>query len=345
MKKSLKAVSAALLLTMGLGLAACGNNQGDANEPAQQTQADGSGQEMIEVGIIQYMEHGSLDQARQGFIDALAAAGYEEGKNITYDYNNAQSDQSNLQTIAQRYVSNDVDMICAIATPAAQTVAAATSDIPIVATAVTDFEEAKLVDGNEAPGHNVTGVSDMVSISDQIDLLLEFAPEAKSVGVIYSSNEVNSELQAAIAKDYIVSLGLEYIEATVTSVNDIQQAAQSIIGKIDALYVPTDNTLASAIPNLVMVTDEVKLPIVTGAADMVADGALATTGIDYYKLGLQTGEMAIKILQGEAQPAEMPIETADDILLVLNQGVADRLEITVPQSLLDKNPEIVGDEQ
>ena len=161
------------------------------------------------------------------------------------------------------------------------------------------------------------------------------------MGVIYSSNEVNSELQAAIANDYITGLGLEYVEATVTNVNDIQQAAQSIMNKIDVLYVPTDNTLASAIPTLVQVTDEVGLPIVTGATSMVSDGALATVGIDYYKLGVQTGEMAAKILKGEAEPASMPIETAHDTMLVLNQEVADRLGIAVPQDILE-GAEIVG---
>ncbi len=341
MKKSLKVLAAGLIVTMGLGLSGCGSKEQPADAEPQDQQPEAAQTEMLEVGIIQYMEHGSLDLARQGFVDGLAANGFVEGENITFDVKNAQSDQSNLQTIAQRFVSNDVDLICAIATPAAQTVASATADIPIVATAVTDYLEAKLVDDNNTPGHNVTGVSDMVSIADQIDLLLKFKPEAKAVGVIYSSNEVNSELQAAIANDYITGLGLEYVEATVTNVNDIQQAAQSIMNKIDVLYVPTDNTLASAIPTLVQVTDEVGLPIVTGATSMVSDGALATVGIDYYKLGVQTGEMAAKILKGEAEPASMPIETAHDTMLVLNQEVADRLGIAVPQDIME-GAEIVG---
>ena len=350
MKKSLKALAAALLVTMGLGLAACGGNGGGApaasagEDNAPKQEAGQSNDETIHVGVIQYMEHGSLDLARQGFVDGLAAAGYEEGKNITFDVHNAQQDQSNLQTIAQTFINNKVDMVCAIATPAAQTMAAASADIPIVATAVTDYVEAKLVDANEAPGHNVTGVSDMVSIEDQIDLLLELAPEAKTIGVMYSSNEINSELQAGIAKDYIISLGLAYEEGTITNSNDIQQAAQSLVNKIDALYIPTDNVLAGSIPTLVMVTDEAKLPIVTGATSMVEDGALATIGIDYYKLGLQTGAMAAKILDGAATPAEMPVETAKDVMLVLNQGVADRLGIAIPESILAREPQIVGEE-
>lgn len=343
MKKSLKMISAALVLSMGLGLTACGNGNKPAEADPKTEQPKTEQTEMVNVGIIQYMEHGSLDQAREGFIDAMAENGFTEGENVTYDFKNAQSDQSNLQTIAQRFVGNNVDLICAIATPAAQTVANSTGDIPIVATAVTDYAEAKLVDSNEKPGHNVTGVSDMVSISDQIDLLLKFKADAKAVGVIYSSNEVNSELQAAIAKDYITSLGLEYVEATVTNVNDIQQAAQSLLGKIDVLYVPTDNTLASAIPTLVQVTDEASLPIVTGATSMVSDGALATVGIDYYKLGKQTGVMAAKILKGEAEPASMPIETANDTMLVLNKEVADRLGITVPEDIME-GAQIVGGE-
>ena len=330
-------------MSMGLGLAACGNDNKPADADPQDKQPEAK-QEMLNVGIIQYMEHGSLDLAREGFKDGLAANGFVEGENITYSINNAQSDQSNLQTIAQQFISDDVDLICAIATPAAQTVASATTDIPIVATAVTDYIEANLADENNAPGHNVTGVSDMVSISDQIDLLLKFKPEAKAVGVIYSSNEINSELQAGIAQEYITGLGLEYVEATVTNVNDIQQAAQSLLGKIDVLYVPTDNVLASAIPTLIQVTDDAKLPIVTGATSMVNDGALATVGIDYYKLGVQTGEMAAKILKGEAEPATMPIETANETMLVLNKEVADRLGISVPQDIME-GAEIVGGEQ
>lgn len=344
MKKSLKMISAGLILSMGLGLAACGNNNKPADAEPKTQQPEAQQTEMINVGIIQYMEHGSLDLAREGFMDAMAENGYIEGENVTYDFKNAQSDQSNLQTITQRFVSNKVDLICAIATPAAQTVANATPDIPIVATAVTDYAEAKLVDSNEKPGHNVTGVSDMVSIADQIDLLLKFKPDAKAVGVIYSSNEVNSELQAAIAKEYITGLNLEYVEATVTNVNDIQQAAQSLLGKVDVLYVPTDNTLASAIPTLVKVTDEANMPIVTGATSMVSDGALATVGIDYYKLGKQTGVMAAKILKGEAEPATMPIETANETMLVLNKEVADRLGITVPADIME-GAEIVGEAQ
>ena len=339
MKKSFKMVALGLVLTMGLSLAACNNNKpadADANQ-----QQDAAQTEMVSVGIIQYMEHGSLDLARQGFIDALADAGYVEGETITFDSHNAQADQSNLQTIAQQFASNKVDLICAIATPAAQTAANVTSDIPIVATAVTDYTEAKLVESDEAPGHNVTGVSDMVYISDQIDLLLKFKPDAQTVGLMYSSNEINSELQANIAKEYITSLNLDYAEATVTNTNDIQQAAQSLLGKIDVLYIPTDNTLASAIPTLVQVTDDAQIPIVTGATSMVEDGALATVGIDYYKLGRQTGEMAAKILKGEAEPATTPIETANETMLVLNQEVATRLNITVPQDILD-GAEIVG---
>lgn len=341
MKKVLKAVALGLVLVMGLSLVACGNNNSKPADSDANKQQEANPPETVTVGIIQYMEHGSLDLAKQGFIDALADNGYVEGENITFNDHNAQADQSNLQTIAQQFVNNKVDLICAIATPAAQSVANVTSDIPIVATAVTDYTEAKLVESDAAPGHNVTGVSDMVSIADQIDLLLKFKPDAKTVGVMYSSNEINSELQANMAKEYITSLNLTYMEATVTNTNDIQQAAQSLLGKIDVLYIPTDNTLASAIPTLVQVTDEAQIPIVTGATSMVEDGALATVGIDYYKLGRQTGDMAAKILSGEAEPATTPIETAKETMLVLNQEVATRLNIAVPQDILD-DAQIVG---
>ena len=211
-----------------------------------------------------------------------------------------------------------------------------------MATAVTDYVEAKLADDNDAPGHNVTGTSDMNPVEDQVDLILAIAPEAKVIGTIYCSSEVNSELQVGLMRQYAESKGLQVEEATVSTVNDIQQAAQSLVNKnVDAIYVPTDNVVASAMPNLVGVTDEYKLPVICGEAAPVANGGLATIGIDYYKLGQQTAVMAAKILRGEATPAEMPIETQKEMTYTVNQEVAERLGITVPQDILDK-AEIVG---
>ena len=284
------------------------------------------------VGIVQLVEHASLDAANKGFVDGLAANGFKEGENITFDKHNAQADQSNLQNIAHRFVSNKVDLICAIATPAAQTCANATKDIPIVATAVTDYEAAKLVAKNDKPGGNVTGTSDMNPIKEQLDLLLKLVPDAKVVGTIYSSSEVNSQMQVDLLKKYAAERGVEIKEATVSSVNDIQQAAQSIIGDIDCLYLPTDNVMASAVPTLISVTEPAKLVMTCGWPD--TEGSVAVIGIDYYELGKQTGEMAAKILKGEAKPADMAVETQKQFKVTINKAVADRLGYTIPEEVL-----------
>ncbi len=278
------------------------------------------------------VQHGALDAANKGFVDGLASKGFKD--NVKFDQQNAQADQSNLNTIAQRFVSNKVDLIAAIATPAAQSVANATKDIPIVATAVTDYETAKLVKTNAKPGGNVTGTTDMNPIEKQIDLLLKLVPQTKKLGVIYTSSEVNSQIQVEKVKAYAKSKGIEVVEATVSSVNDIQQAAQNLVNQnVQSIYVPTDNILASAMPALAQITLPVKIPVFAGEESMTLAGGLATYSVDYYKLGFQTGEMAAAILKGEKKPADMPIETQKEMKLVVNKDAAAQLGITIPADL------------
>lgn len=288
----------------------------------------------VKVGVVQLVEHQALDAANKGFVDGLAAGGFKEGQNLTLDRQNAQADQSNLQTIAQRFANNKEDLICAIATPAAQTMANATKDIPIVGTAITDYKVAKLVKDNSQPGTNVTGTTDMNPVEAQIDLLVKIMPKARTVGFIYNSSEVNSQLQIDLAKKAAAARGLKTVEATVSSVNDIQQAAQSLVGKADALYVPTDNVLASAMPNLIKITDEAKIPVFCGEAGMTKAGGVATLGIDYYKLGFQTGEMAADILSGKAKPQNMAIQAQKTFTVTLNEAQIKKLGLTVPDDIL-----------
>jgi putative ABC transport system substrate-binding protein len=266
----------------------------------------------------------------------MASKGYKEGQNVTYDRQNAQADQSNLQNIAQRFVNNKVNLICAIATPAAQTVANVTPDIPIVGTAITDYVVAKLVKDNKKPGTNVTGTTDMNPIEAQLDLALKLVPNAKAIGTIYCSSEVNSQLQVDILKAAAKTKGVEIKEATVSTVNDIQQAARSLIGKVDAFYIPTDNILASAMPTLAIVTEEAKLPVVCGEGGMVKTGGTATLGIDYYKLGVQTGEMAADILAGKAKPQDMAIQSQKDFEIVINEANAKKIGLNIPEEILKK---------
>jgi putative ABC transport system substrate-binding protein len=312
----------AAALALGTG---CSGSQTADSEPAEE--------KVFNVGIIQYVEHVALDSAREGFITALADNGYVDGENIKIDLQNAQADQSNLSTISDRFVSNNADLVLAIATPATQAMAGKTTDIPILGTAVTDYVSARLVDSNEAPGGNVSGTTDMNPIKEQIDLLVQLVPDAKTVGVLYTSSEDNSVIQAQIAKEAIEKLGLAYVEVTINNSNDVQQAAQSIVTQCDALYLPTDNVIASAMPVIHGVTAVSKTPVICGESGMVDNGGLATLGINYYDLGYQTGLMGIKILKGEAEPATMPIESASKFDFAINGAVANEIGITIPEDL------------
>lgn len=326
--KKMKALAAGVMLTLAMGiLGGCGSDKKEAKD------------QKVNVGIVQLVEHSALDAANKGFVDGLAQKGFKEGQNIEFDRQNAQADQSNLQNIAHRFVNNKVDLVCAIATPAAQTMANVSSDIPIVATAVTDYQAAKLAKSNEKPGGNVTGTTDMNPVGEQLELLVKIVPEIKTVGLIYCSSEVNSQLQAEMLKKAAAAKGINVKEATVSTVNDIQQAARSLVGDVQAIYVPTDNVLASAMPTLAIITQEAKLPVICGEGGMVRAGGLATLGIDYYKLGVQTGEMAADILSGKAKPAEMPIQSQKDFTVIINKKYADAIGITIPEDIL-KNAQI-----
>jgi putative ABC transport system substrate-binding protein len=325
-----KYVKLSLLMILALMTAMIGTGCGGSGEKESQS---GGETEALKVGIVQYMDHVALDAARQGFVAALADNGYVDGDNITIDLQNAQGDQSNLSTISDRFVSENEDLVLAIATPATQAVAGKTTEIPILGTAVTDYVVARLVDSNEAPGGNVTGTTDMNPIKEQIDLLVKLVPDAKTVGVLYTSSEDNSILQANIAKEAIEKLGLNYVEATVTNSNDVQQATQSIVGKCDAIYIPTDNTFATAMPVVYGVTSVSKTPVICGESGMVDNGGLATLGINYYDLGYQTGLMGVKILKGEAEPASMPIEASTKFDFAINGAVAEEIGLEIPADL------------
>lgn len=281
------------------------------------------------IGIVQLVEHDALDAANRGITDALK----ERGVTMEIDRQNAQADQSNLRNIAQRFVSHNYPLIFAIATPAAQTVANATSTTPIVATAVTDFAVAKLVKDNNKPGTNVTGSSDMNPIAAQTELLLKLVPNAKTVGTVYNSSEINSQLQIDILRKELEKHGVALAEATISSVNDIQQAAQSLVGKVDVMYVPTDNVVASSMPTLYRVTQAAKLAVVAGEAGMVRSGATATVAVDYYNLGKIAGNMGADILEGKAKHQDMPIRYQTEFKVVLNELVVKELGLPVPEDI------------
>lgn len=293
---------------------------------------------MYKVGIVQLVSHGAGESAAEGFKQALADNGLVEGETVEFIEQNGQNEQSNLESIAQSFLSEEVDLICAVSTSTAQVMAAATSEIPIVGTAITNYEETRLVESNEAPGYNVTGTSDQNPIEKQGELLLQLVPNAKTVGIVYNASEVNSQLQVEHMTAYMESRNVTVVESTFADINHMQQATQALVGKVEAIYLPTDNAVASSMAQVVTVAEEAKLPVICGAITQVEGGGLATYGIDYYKLGYQSGVMAVKILNGEAEPATMPIAFADDeeLTLVINKGEADIIGLTIPQELLDQ---------
>ncbi|MGO1746877.1 MAG: ABC transporter substrate-binding protein [Microbacterium gubbeenense] len=246
----------------------------------------------------------------------------------------------NTNTIATTFASDDLDLVFTVATPAAQAATQAILDTPVLFTAVTDAEAAGLVDSNDAPGANVTGTSDLNPVADQLALLAEIAPDAKTVGVVYSSGEVNSEVQVDLAKEAAADLGLTIKEATVSNSSEVQQATQSL-GDVDAIYVPTDNTVVSGIAALIQVAEQKQIPVVSGDSGPVDGGAIATIGIDYTKLGHQTGEMAAKILQDGADPAEMAVETSNDVELIINPAAAERMGVELPDSVTERADTVV----
>ena len=313
------AAFAATALT-ALALTACGASGGAGSASPEQ---DGS----YKIGVLQLTEHGALDQTNEGFIDALDDAGIS----YTVDQQSAQNDQSTCQTIASKFVNDGDDLIFAIATPAAQAVAGATTEIPIVGSAITDYAESGLVASNEAPGGNVTGSSDLTPVEDQIDLLRQLLPDAKTVGILYCSAESNSGVQVSLAEKALDAAGIAHERYSVSSSNEIQQMVESMVGKVDAIYAPTDNTIAAGMATVSMVANENALPVIVGCDTMVQDGGLASYSINYRDLGYKAGEMAVKILAEGADPADMPIESLSsaECQLIVNQATADALGIDI----------------
>lgn len=295
---------------------------------------------VVKIGISQLVQHPALDSACEGFIEALKEAGYEEGKNIKIDMQNAQGDVTNAQTIARKFADEKVDMILAIATPAAQAAANVTKDIPILITAVTDPVMAGLAESLDEPGGNVTGTTDMNPVSEQIKLIKDLVPNVKNVGILYNSGEINSKVQVDMAKEAADSLNLNIVEATVSNSSEVNQAAQSLLGRVDAIYIPTDNTIVSAIGAVIKVANDNKIPVIGSERGQVDAGAIATKGIDYKELGKQTGQIAVKIIKGK-KPQDIPIEGSKVVTLIVNQKAAETIDLTIPKEILDKADEII----
>lgn len=299
---------------------------------AQAASSTGKSPAECKIGIIQLTEHVALDAARDGFIDTLVAAGFSEA-NI--DVQNAQGEIPNCATIATKFVNDDVDLILAIATPAAQAAAQATTEIPILATAVTDFVVAGLVDSNEAPGGNVSGTSDMNPIDQQAALTQQLLPQAKNVGIVYCSAEDNSVLQAGIAKTEFEALGFTVTEYTAADVNDIQPVLTKVCGEVDAIYIPTDNLFAGNMSTVALVAEPAKIPVICGESGMVNAGGTATYGLDYYNLGVMAAQQAITVLLDGADVGSIPVgfASAEELAFTVNTENCEAIGLTIPEEL------------
>ena len=335
MKKFIKALLMSLVMVLALSaLVAC--NQ--AEEPAATTNGEQATTaepqaDPITIGIVQIVEHPALDAARDGFIEGMTEAGFIEGENVIYDIQNAQGDQSTLSTIADRFVNNEVDLILAIATPSAQAIAARTTDIPVIGTAITSYTAAELVDSDEVPGGNITGTTDMNPVGDQIQLAIDLVPDAQTIGLIYSSAEANSVYQINIAKQYIEDKGLQWEERTVENTNEVHQAMQSLVRSADVIYIPTDNVVASAMAIVGEIAGEAGIATITGESGMVASGGFATMGIDYFDLGMLSAVMAVEVING-ADTATMSIRTVPGDEIVISEEALERLGKTIPDRFM-----------
>lgn len=329
MKKRSLAILLALVMVVATVFTGCGGTS--------------ENEDVIKIGLVQLVEHTSLDQIRESIIDQLADDGYIDGENIVIDYQNAQNEQSNLKTICQGFVADDVDLIIAITTPAAQVAMGETKDIPIVFSAVTDPVAAEIVKDMDAPGGNITGTSDAISVEKILGLAEELTPGFKTVGALYNSSETNSVAAIEQLKAYAADNGLEVIESAITSANEIQPAAQNLAKKCDIVFSPTDNTVASSIATANKVFTAAKVPFYVGADSMVKDGAFATYGIDYDILGQETAKMVIEIINA-ADPAETPVRTMEEMAIYINSQTADDMGIKISKEIMEKATDLAKED-
>lgn len=328
--RALTALAASALL-----LAGCTGTPATTQTAGAGATGDGAASSYT-IGVAQYVTHSSLDAAVTGFKEAIADAGLT----VTYNDQNQNADPGTGTAIANTFRDDaDIDLVLAVATPTAQAIAQVLTDRPVLFTAVTDPVAARLVDSLEAPGGNVTGTTDMNPVADQIALVKQIKPDAASIGIIYSSGEVNSEVQVEAARPAAEAEGLTVQEATVTNTAEVEQAVNSL--NVDAIYVPTDNNVVSGLGSVIRYAEAQQIPVIAGEGDSVANGAVITYGLDYTELGRQVGEMAVAILTEGADPATMPVETQREPKLYVNEAAAARMGVTIPAELLT-GAELVG---
>lgn len=326
----MKKRTTAVLLTVAMAAAltaGCGNGETKSED----------GKESYTIGISQFAEHGSLDNCREGFIQGLEAEGIVEGENLTIDYKNAAADMGTVSQISDTFVSDKVDLICGIATPSAQSAynAAMDSNIPVIYTAVTDPLEAELVDKDGNPVGNISGTSDKLPIKEQLEMIRALLPDAKKLGIMYTTSEANSISAIAEYKELAGDYDFEIVETGISTTADIALAADDLLGKVDCITNLTDNTVVASLPTILEKANEKGIPVFGSEIEQVKIGCLAAEGLDYIALGKQTGQMAAAVLKGESEASEMPYETITEPGFYVNTKVAENLGVTVPEDMIE----------
>ncbi|PZD97633.1 sugar ABC transporter substrate-binding protein [Paenibacillus sambharensis] len=321
----------AVLLTAGCG----GGTKTNEGTGGSSGGADPAEQKTYKVAISQYLEHASLDATREGFLAALKDNGIEEGTNLKVDYNVAQADSTNNLSIAQKLATTDSDLVLAIATPSAQAVMQQVKDKPVLFAAVTDPLDAKIVTSLEKPEGNVTGASDTnpEAIKMLMDFIAKHLPEVKSVGLVINQGEPNAIIMAKTAEEALKAHGIELVRAPVTNTSEVKQAAESLAGRVDALYITLDNVVVNGVESILQVARDNDLPLFSSDRDTVEKGAVATVGFKYFDHGYQVGEMAVEILKNGKQPSELPITKPDKLNLILNVKAAEEQGVTVTEEM------------
>ena len=299
-------------------------------------------EESVTIGISQFAEHGSLHNCREGFLEGLKEAGYEEGKNLTIEYQNAQADTGNAATIADSFVNKKVDLICAIATPSAMSAynSAMDADIPVIYTAVSDPSGAGLVNEDGTNVGNITGTSDKLPVTEQMALIRELMPDAKKIGILYTTSEANSVSTIQEYKDHAEEYGFEIVDTGINTIADVEMAAKDLASKVDCISNLTDNTVVSALQTVLAAANDAKIPVFGSEVEQVKNGCVAAVGIDYVALGKQTGEMAAKVLKGEATAAETPFEICEGGNVYVNTEAAGNIDFTISDDVLGEAAEI-----
>lgn len=330
MKK--KVLSVLLAMTMVAGMTACGSGQsavaGEKAEP---------GEGNYTIGISQFAEHGSLDNCREGFLAGLAEAGIVEGENLVVMLDNAQADMGTASTIADNFVAQKVDLICAIATPSAMSAynSCMGTEIPVIYTAVSDPAAAGLANEDGTSIGNITGTSDALPVTNQLEMIRQIMPDAKTIGILYTTSETNSESTVAEYKKYAADYGFEIVDSGINTIADVPMAAADLASRVDCITNLTDNTVVSALQTVLDAANKERIPVFGSEVEQVKNGCVASMGLEYYELGKQTGNMAAKVLKGEVKASEMNFEVITQASLYVNTAAADKIGLALDEDFVN----------